>query len=102
MRPVPKSVTIGGKRIRIRVVPDMEDWGQYHHDLAEIHISARSTEKLSSLKSTLRHEIMHAALSISGVGFMTEFSEEATVRCFDEIFFPAWDALYVRLNTEKP
>jgi hypothetical protein len=32
MKNIPSSVNVGGKRVRIRVVPDMEHWGEYDHD----------------------------------------------------------------------
>lgn len=95
----PKSVVIGGKRIRIRVIPDMDNWGEYHHDKAEIHIAARALQKRSDFRATLRHEVMHAALAISGVSYCTGFQEEAVVRCMEDIFFPAWLKIHAKLNT---
>lgn len=95
MRSVPKLVNVGGKRIKIRVKPDLEEWGVYYHDLGEIWLAEKSIK--NNLETTLRHEIMHAALAISGVSFMEGFQEEAVVRCFDDIFFPAWEKILPKL-----
>lgn len=100
MRNLPTSVYVGGKKLRIRIVSDLESWGEYHHDAAEIRISPKALSKASTLRETLRHEIMHAALAISGVSFMETFSEEAVVRCFDEIFFPAYEKLRERIDKD--
>lgn len=95
---IPTSVSVGGKRVRIRVIPELESWGEYHHDEAEIHLAPRTLLKAITLRETLRHELMHAALSISGVGFAESLDQEAVIRCFDEIFFPAWDTLHKKLT----
>lgn len=77
---------------------NMECYGEYHHDKAEIRLSTKAMVKQSDLRETLRHEMMHAAMAISGVAFSERFEEEALVRCFEEIFFPAWDALRIKHN----
>jgi hypothetical protein len=59
---VPTSVKVGGKRVRVRVILDLESWGEYLHDEAEIHLAPRTLLKASTLRETLRHELMHAAL----------------------------------------
>lgn len=43
------------------------------------------------MRVTLRHELMHAALSISGIAYIDRLPEEAIVRCFDNLFFPAYE-----------
>lgn len=52
---LPKSIHIGGKRIKIRVIA-MEDWGEYFHDKGEICVSDKATGK--DLIETLRHEVL--------------------------------------------
>jgi hypothetical protein len=100
---LPKSVIVGGQRIRLDVSTSLEDWGQYNHDTKAITISHRALERDSTLRTTLRHELMHAALSISGVSYCTGFQEEAVVRCMEEVFFPSWEKLHTKLtNTKKP
>lgn len=94
---------VGGHKVRIEVSTSLEDWGQYDHDRKVITVSHHTLEKASLLRTTLRHELMHAALSISGVSYCTGFQEEAVVRCFDELFFPTWDKLHAKLTKiEKP
>lgn len=95
---LPKSVIVGGQRIRIDVSTAIEEWGQYDHDRKVITLSHRAFEKSSTLRATLRHELMHAALSISGVSYCTGFQEEAVVRCMEDIFFPSWEKLHSKLT----
>jgi hypothetical protein len=87
----PKQITIGGITISIRVESTMESWGEYHSDDREIVLSSKTLAKASTLRSTLRHEMMHAALDIAGIVYIKQFEEEAIVRCIDNIFHPAWD-----------
>lgn len=98
MRKLPHSISIGGRRVSIRVVPDLEAWGEYRHDAAEIAIAAKTLKDEKILSETMRHEVMHAALDISGVGFIEGFPEEAVVRCFESIFFPAWENFLPKLK----
>lgn len=93
MRNFPKSVTIGGIKLAVRVDPEIPDWGQYISDSREILISVRACAKASTLRETLRHEMMHAALDIGGVSFMERYTEECVVRALDHLFWPAWDKL---------
>jgi len=87
----PTSVNIGGRTITIRIDSKLEAWGEYHSDDREIIIAARTLEKKSTLRETLRHEILHASLDIAGLSHLTVYQEEAIVRCIDNIFYPAWD-----------
>ena len=89
---------IGGKRVKIKVSSDIEEWGSYYFDAQLIVISERSTHSRKLLLQTLRHEMMHASLAISGVSFSTDFQEEAVCRCMDEIFFPAYERLITKLD----
>lgn len=89
----PKSVTMAGIRIKVRVVRDMIDWGGYDNDKKEITLSRKCLQDVAQLKTTLRHELTHAALHIGGVSFMEIYDEEPIVRCLDDIFFPCWDRL---------
>lgn len=94
-------MVIGGKRIKIRVVKDKEDWGEYFHDIAEIHIASRALSKASDLRETLRHEIFEAALHIGGVAWSERYDQEVVVRCVESIFFPCWDKLAPKLNNNE-
>lgn len=89
---IPRSVVIGGRRVVIRLVDDREldgSYGDYSSDRKEIRLARGEDGKVA----TLRHEMVHAALDIGGVGWCKKFEEEAIVRCLDEIFWPAWDGL---------
>jgi hypothetical protein len=102
VKPFPSSVHIGGKRVRIVITKNLEAYGEYHHDKAEIRLSSRVLAKASDLRETLRHEMMHAAMSISGIAFMEKFEEESVVRCFEEIFFPCWSKVSEQLRNYQP
>lgn len=87
------SITIGGKKLSI-IWADIEEFGTYCHDSACIALSSSLKGDAMTAMDTLRHELMHAALAISGVGFgITQEQEEQIVRCMESIFFPAWDQL---------
>lgn len=90
---LPKAVTIGGQKVKVKVRPFNDyggfTFGQYFHDDKLIQLNPDQSEK--DLVETLRHEMMEAALLISGVGFSDNYEQEAVVRCMEEIFFPAWE-----------
>ena len=94
----PTEITIGGRTIAIRIDPNLEAWGEYHADDAEIVLSSRTLTKQSSLRETLRHEMMHAALDITGLSYLERFEEEAVVRCIENIFHPAWEKVRKQLT----
>ena len=75
------------------MVKGMVDWGEYSHDDNTIRISAKCVDIPGALRSTLRHELTHAALNIGGVGFSERYEEESIVRCLEQMFYPCWDKL---------
>lgn len=80
------SITIGGKKLSI-VWADIEEFGTYCHDSACIALNSNLKGDAMTAMDTLRHELMHAALAISGVGFgITQEQEEQIVRCMESIF----------------
>ena len=95
----PKTVTIAGRRIKLVVEEfkgiDSDTFGVYFHDDKLIQINTGLDDKVAL--ETLRHEMMEAALLISGVGFSERYEQEAVVRCMEEIFFPAWETILKRL-----
>jgi hypothetical protein len=98
-RSLPKSVKVGGRVVRISIVEEVDEvssWGSFSLDRKEVRISEDAVRK-GEFASTLRHELTHAALQISGVSFSDSMEEEAIVRCMDEIFFPAWDRIRKRI-----
>ena len=97
---VPKSITMGGVRVRIRFrdLGDDDCYGVYSHRRKLIEID--KSLKGKDLIETIRHEMVHAALGISGLAYCEAYEEEAIVRCMDEIFFPAWNRFTKRFNNE--
>lgn len=98
-RKVPRSVSIGGQKFAI-VVAALEDdgYGEMRFDDRKIVISSKCLAKQSLLRETLRHEVLHAALHVSGVAFSESYDEENIVRAIEHIFFPAWTNLHEKLN----
>ena len=93
MGEIPKSIRIGGKQVKITIVDDLEEYGNFTEDTLTIQLKKADAE---TMRVTLRHELMHAALSISGIAYIDRLPEEAIVRCFDNLFFPAYDSLTKR------
>jgi hypothetical protein len=97
-RKLPASVMIGGIRFAIVCQKiDEGDYGRMIFDERRIVINTICLAKASLLRETLRHEILHAALHVSGVSFLERYDEEALVRAMDHIFFPAWNTVKVKL-----
>jgi hypothetical protein len=97
-RKLPTSVMIGGIRFAIVYQPiDEGDYGRMIFDQRKIAINTICLAKASLLRETLRHEILHAALHVSGVSFLEHYDEEAIVRAMDHIFHPVWDKIRERL-----
>ncbi len=101
-RKYPRSVMVGGKKFSIVVAPlNDDDWGQMDLDELTITLSPKCLNKASNLRETLRHEIMHAALSIAGVSYSVKYNEETIVRALENIFFPAWDKIHKKLHENE-
>jgi len=98
MKKVPNHVMIGGQKFRI-IVGTLEngDFGRMYFDERKIVISSACLSKSSILRETLRHEVLHAALHISGVSFLERYEEETVVRAIENIYFPAWDGIKAKL-----
>lgn len=92
---LPKSIMMGGHRIKIQVLDDFEDYGQYHTDKELIQLRKMPIDLMAS---TLRHEMIHAALHLGGVSYMEKYDEESIVRCLDSIFWPSWEKVEKRLR----
>lgn len=92
----PKTIMVAGRRVRL-LFCDLDDtYGQYKHDLKTIEISRAIPDSTKLI--TIRHELMEAALLLSGVGFADRYEQEPIVRCMEEIFFPAWDTFLKRIT----
>lgn len=99
-RKLPNRVTIGGVQfaIRFQVLTDGL-FGQMDIDAKEILISFNIKQNLKLVKETLRHEMVHAALTVAGLSYCKRFDEEAVVRCLDYTFFPAWERIEPKIPT---
>ena len=88
----PKSINIGGLKVKLTIVENLEDFGSFSLDDLTIAIRKGNTK---DMVDTLRHEMMHAAFAIGGIGHCKPFEEveEGVVRCLDHLFFPAWNKL---------
>lgn len=100
MKKLPKHVMIGGQKFRIVIgTLDNGDYGRMYFDERKIVISTACLSKSSILRETLRHEVLHASLHISGVSFLERYEEETIVRAMETIFFPAWDSIHKQLTS---
>ena len=97
---LPKSIRVAGQTVKIqqRDLSDDDCFGVYYPERKLIVISTGLSDKKT--RETLRHELMHACLDISGLSSCTNFEEEAIVRCFDTHFFTSWTRLEKRLGNE--
>lgn len=96
----PKNISIGGLRVKITIVENLEDFGSFSLDDLTIAIRKGHTK---DMVDTLRHEMMHAAFAIGGIGHCKPFEEveEGVVRCLDHLFFPAWEKLQQTKPTKQ-
>jgi Zn-dependent peptidase ImmA (M78 family) len=100
---LPKSIHIAGVPVKI-IQEDLSDednlskgyYGYYSDERRVIVIEQTLSPKVA--KATMRHEMLHASLALSGLNRLERFEEEAIVRCMDSIFFPAWERFLKRLN----
>ena len=84
-------IFIGGLRFEI-VREHIHEYGLMRFDEREIVISSTVAD-VDVYITTLRHEMIHAALAISGISYLKKYEEEPIVRAIENIFFPAWDRL---------
>jgi hypothetical protein len=92
---VPKKVKIGGITLKVLVESDLDSWGEYRSDDCVIALSVRACESEKTMRETLRHEMIHAALDISGLTYSQSYCEEAIVRCLDRLLFPALEKIKI-------
>ena len=91
----PKHIHVGGLRVKIVIVENIEEYGNFSLD--SLTITLRKGD-IKVMTETLRHELMHAAFSIGGIAHCAPFEEveEGVVRCLDHLFFPAWNKLQTK------
>mgnify|MGYP003145543508 CR=1 FL=1 len=100
MADLPKTICVAGISIKIlrQDLSDDDCYGYWQNDKKAIILDTRLTGK--RLLETLRHELLHAALDLSGVSFIETkgYPEEATVRALENLFFPPWERIVKRLS----
>ena len=94
---LPKQIKIAGHNVKIQFGKLENAYGQYEHDTKTIWLSDHIKSDRTKI-DTLRHEMMEAALLISGVGWAEKFEAECVVRAMEEIFFPAYEMLTKALS----
>ena len=88
----PKHIHVGGLKVKIVIAENIEEYGNFSLD--DLTITLRNGD-IKVMLDTLRHEMMHAAFAIGGIGHCKPFEEveEGVVRCLDHLFFPSWNRL---------
>jgi hypothetical protein len=96
---LPRSIEIAGCRVAIRAASLGDTYGQFTFDdrLIEIDRDHLKDDPAGALE-TLRHEMMEAALLLTGVGFMEKYDQEPVVRAMEQAFFPAWERLLAKVG----
>lgn len=97
---IPSRVSIGGFAFSV-VHGKTNDgaFGEMHFDERKIVIDKVRCNTFHAAMETLKHEMMHAALSVAGVSFMEKYDEEVIVRALENIFFPAWNEVTKQRKT---
>ena len=87
---IPKSVRVGGIKVKV-IWCDMDDkWGDFNQDKREIRLSRQLNKKPKDTLLTLVHEMAHASFRLTGLSeVMGDETEEAVVRNIEQIFIPA-------------
>ena len=94
---LPRFVRIGGETFTIRVEP-MDDWGKCQWDKRLITIAPAALANIAVLRSTLFHEMTHAAFMVSGLAWAEKFDEEPIVRALEHLLFGAWESIEPKLR----
>jgi hypothetical protein len=94
---IPRSVRVGGETFAIRIEP-MDEWGKCSWDKRAITLSPAALASRAILRTTLFHELTHAALMVSGQAWAEKFDEEPIVRALEHLLFPAWEAIEPKLR----
>ena len=91
---IPKPITLAGVRLKIarRDLSEAECYGHWMEDKRQITLCTSIKGKV--LRDTLRHELLHATWSLSGVGHAVgDFPDESAVRAMEVLFLPKWERM---------
>lgn len=90
MEGIPRTVMIGGRRWKVAWDDLGDDWGQCDGDERKITLCLMRIRTIDQARETLAHEMTHAALSMGGLSqVLGPETEEAVVRCLDNLLWPA-------------
>jgi hypothetical protein len=89
-----KHISIAGRKLKVLHLPLTDLSGSYHHDAQTISLSTDLEVGSEAYVLTIAHELVHAALWISGVGFgLPDGADEQITRCMEQLFLPTYDKL---------
>lgn len=98
----PRSIDVGGIRFRITSKGCPKDaYGIADFEGRRILVNPDAHATLADLRSTLRHEVHHLAMMVSGQFWAKRVDQEVLTRVIENIYDPAVDRLdraLARLN----
>lgn len=91
--PLPKTVKVGGHRIKIRPNNNIKHYGQYDRQAGEIQV--RTNTSPSQVAATLLHEILHAC-------FMEQGLHVGPLKAHEEKIVTALETLLYQVFVDNP
>ena len=85
-----RRVLIGGWCVVVEYDPDLEEYGKWFMEKRLVRVGPLAE---TCFAETLRHELRHATLDISGLSWAEHHENESLVRAFDHILDPAWESI---------
>lgn len=82
------SIKVIGKKINVKYVETEEYWGYFDQDELTIYLSLNCLKNPERHEETLKHEIKHVILYLTGLAFLERFEEETLVRCIENLIIP--------------
>lgn len=98
---LPRIVGIGGRKIKVSYA-DIPHYGEFDYDEGTIRISKELKNNPREVYETFRHELVEAALLLGGVGWQEIYDQEPVVRALDNIFWPVWEKIRIKLEVQLP
>lgn len=90
----PQTITVAGHIIKVKIVKNLRDegiscYGLFSYGEGDLTISLAEGLSPSTHRSTLAHELLHAALHLSGQSeLLNETQEEALVTALEYQYYP--------------
>lgn len=88
---VPKSISVGGRKIPIDIRPMKKRLGEFDPDTRRIALDPSVLKTRREFRSVLVHEVLHAALELGGVAGdrISPKAEEQVVNAIEALAAPA-------------